>query len=100
MPIPSRLPRTNQPEPSKTSTPSRHTCAGWEIVCPDGRVRHYPFHNFGDAEAMALRFSERRCQLFKEPSPLELRHPPCPEGKHEVHPMVLDHAAVEHVASC
>jgi hypothetical protein len=27
-------------------------CAGWEIVCPDGRVRDYPYHNKGDAEDM------------------------------------------------
>lgn len=28
-------------------------CVGFEIVCPDGHVRFYPFHHFDDAECEA-----------------------------------------------
>lgn len=60
------------------------SCGGWEAVCPDGRVRHNPFHNKGDAESMAKLATQRRCRLWPEPSELETKQPPCPEGKHEV----------------
>lgn len=62
---------------------------GWEVVCPDGRVRSYPYHNFGDAESDAQLRTEERCSLWPEPSPIELSQPPCPEGKHEVRPIVF-----------
>lgn len=64
-------------------------CTGYEVVCPDGCVRHYPFHNEGDAESTARLASERRCRLWPKPSPLELSQPPCPEGHHVVRPMVF-----------
>ena len=64
-----------------SNTPS---CGGWEVVCPDGRVRHYPFHNHGDAESTAQLATQRRCRLWPEPSDLETSQLPCPEGKHEV----------------
>lgn len=89
-----------RPSRGAPPAPTRHTCAGWEVVCPDGRVRHYPFHNFGDAESMARLAKERRCRLYPEPSPIELSQPPCPEGEHVVRPIVFDHAAVERVAEC
>jgi hypothetical protein len=28
-------------------------CQGFEVVCPDGLVRGYPFHSLGDAESEA-----------------------------------------------
>lgn len=59
-------------------------CTGYEVVCPDGRVRHYPFHNRGDAESTARLAGKRRCRLWPDPSPLELSQPPCPEGEHTV----------------
>ena len=63
--------------------------SGWEIVCPDGRVRSYPYHNFGDAEFDAQLRTEERCQLWPEPSPIALSQPPCPEGEHTVRPIVF-----------
>jgi hypothetical protein len=57
---------------------------GFEVVCPDGRVRHYPYHNEDDAICDAEVFAEQKCSIYPEPSPLEKRHPPCPEGKHTV----------------
>ncbi len=59
-------------------------CAGWEVVCPDGRVRDYPYHNEGDAESMARAMTKRQCRIWKEADPIELSQPPCPEGKHTV----------------
>lgn len=59
-------------------------CTGYEVVCPDGRVRDYPYHNLGDAESTARLATKRQCRLYPEPSPLELSQPPCPEGEHVV----------------
>jgi len=71
-------------------------CAGWEVVCPDGRVRGYPYHNHGDAKAHAQKSSDpiwfakrRSCRLAPEPSPIETSQPPCPGGKHHVRPIVF-----------
>lgn len=64
-------------------------CSGYEVVCPDGRVRHY--HNLGDAEGDARIYSERKCQAWPKPSRLELSQPPCPEGEHTVRPIVFQH---------
>jgi len=63
-------------------------CAGWEIVCPDGRVRRYPFHNLDDAEDAAEHCAER-CDPFKVPSELMTSQPPCPHGTHTVRPIVM-----------
>lgn len=63
---------------------------GWEIVCPDDRVRHYPYHNYDDAKCDAKIYSERQCaDYFEEPSPLELAQPKCPEGIHTVRPIAF-----------
>ena len=70
-------------------------CAGWEVRCPDDRVRHYPFHNLGDAESTARLASKRRCRLWPKPSPLELDQPPCPEGEHTVVPILVHHTKAE-----
>lgn len=67
---------------------------GFEVVCPDGRVRHYPYHNEGDAQCDAEVFTERKCQLYPEPSPLELEQTPCPEGVHTVRAITM--ACPEH----
>lgn len=71
-------------------------CAAWEVVCPDGRVRDYPYHNLGDAESTARLATERQCRLWPEPSPIELEQPPCPEGEHKVRPIMLHHADLQH----
>lgn len=68
-------------------------CVGYEIVCPDGRVRRYPYHNQGDAESDARRMNQKGCWrlggAFKRPSPLELTAPKCRGGTHRVRPMIL-----------
>lgn len=58
--------------------------SGWEIVCPDGRVRGYPFINEDDARAEASEKTQQQCRLWPEPSTLELEQPPCPGGEHVV----------------
>jgi hypothetical protein len=63
-------------------------CAGWEIVCPDGRVRHYPFHNMDDAEDAADHCATR-CNPYKVPSALFNSLPPCPHGAHAVRPVLM-----------
>lgn len=63
---------------------------GWEVVCPDGRVRGYPYINYGDAESAARIKTERgKCRLYPKPSPIELSQPPCPLGEHTVRPCVF-----------
>ena len=73
-------------------------CAGWEVVCPDGRVRHWPYHNLDDAEAHAERASDLRwiarrgsCRLAPDMDELEASQPPCPGGRHETRPMLIVH---------
>lgn len=72
-------------------------CSGWEIVCPDGRVRHYPYHNHGDAQSHAefasdpKWFAKRGCRLGPESDELELSQPPCPGGDHVARPIMLVH---------
>lgn len=70
---------------------------GWEIVCPDGRVRHLPYINLGDAESDAtsidrktsVKGAELACRMYPNPGSLERKHGPCPGGKHEVRPVVF-----------
>jgi hypothetical protein len=77
-------------------------CAGYEVVCPDGRVRHMPYHNLGDAEStarVASRYAvgelahdvRAGCRCWPEPSRLELSHPPCDGGPHTVRPIAFTH---------
>lgn len=60
------------------------TPSPWEIVCPDGNVRHWPYSNQGDAAFDAGVYSSHRCQLEPEPNPLQAAHGPCPEGEHGI----------------
>jgi len=53
--------------------------AGHEIVCPDGLVRLYPYHNEGDAKCDAEILTQRGCA--KDPIG---QQPPCPGGLHTV----------------
>lgn len=81
------------------------TCSGFEIVCPDGNVRHYPFHHEDDAKAMANAATRNKkaqdhdkrpgCSPWSEPSDLELRHPPCAGGHHTVRPTGFIHSNKE-----
>lgn len=56
----------------------------FEIVCPDGFVRHFSYANEGDAGSDAKFASESSCQFHKQPSRLELAFGPCPGGTHLV----------------
>lgn len=65
--------------------------AGWEIVCPDGRVRYPPYHNEGDARCDAAECTEggcRRAVLGR----LARAQSPCPEGQHDVRRVSFDDA--------
>ncbi len=81
----------------------RSACCSWEVVCPDGRVRHYPYHNLGDAESTARIASKSGvapgervgCRMWPEPSPLEAAQPPCPGGSHTVRPIHLGQAKAQ-----
>ncbi len=56
----------------------------WEIVCPDDRVRHYPYRDIEDAQEDAIS-AAKDCRLgYEEPSALELSMPACPGGVHMV----------------
>jgi len=61
---------------------------GFQIVCPDGRVRRYPYHSHGDAKSDAEHVTQRGCLrmggVFETPSELEASQPPCPGGEHTV----------------
>lgn len=52
--------------------------SGWEIICPDGVRRHYPYGNFGDAEFDASLYQDKpeRCVG-------------CPGGAHTVEPITF-----------
>jgi hypothetical protein len=76
-------------------------CAGWEVVCPDGRVRHLPYHNRGDAQSHARFasrsdwFAKRGCRLAPKPGQLERSQPPCSGGAHAVRPIAVLHTRPE-----
>lgn len=57
---------------------------GWEVVCPDERVRHLPYHNRGDAKCDADVYSEACPRHSTGYDPLEPVLPPCPQGVHRV----------------
>jgi hypothetical protein len=83
------------------SVKSHETCAGWEVVCPDGRVRHFPYHNLGDAKSHARHasdadwFAKRGCRLAPKPSRLERSQPACCGGRHTVRALVIEHQGVK-----
>lgn len=87
---------TRAPTHAESASPFGTPCSGWEIVCPDGRVRHYPYHNREDAEDTALeaearRASTARCSFWDQPSDLELSQPQCPGGSHVVRLIPMQH---------
>lgn len=80
--------------PWDVNAPGGKPCSGWEVVCPDGRVRHYPYHNQDDAQCDADGYSEEGCQgHYRHPNPLQLQNPPCPEGPHTVRPIGFAHGS-------
>lgn len=71
-------------------------CAGWEVVCPDGKVRHFPYHNYGDATCDAEVYSSKGCRGNSlRPSVLQRREGPCPEGIHTVRPNSFVHKGAQ-----
>lgn len=56
---------------------------GWVIVCPDGKERHYPYINHGDAECDAGAYTRRRCC---KPGTNVPERSECPQGEHTVEP--------------
>lgn len=71
-------------EQSPPSGPSRRTAVAWEIVCPDGGVRHFPYASKDDAEYDATLCSEEGCQIFPESYWLESARPACAGGVHRI----------------
>lgn len=67
-------------------------CHGYEIVCPDGVVRHFPYHNEGDADCDAKSYATRGCGVrdYDRLKPGDPRGP-CPQGGHTVRPRAFTH---------
>ena len=74
----------NEAETSPQIVPSRSTTTAWEVVCPDGGVRHFPYADKNDAEYDATLCAEEGCQIFPESQWLEPRRPPCSGGRHRI----------------
>jgi len=72
--------------PPQDSVPSCRTTTDWELVCPDGGVRHFPYANKLDAEYDATLCADEGCQIFPESFSLEAARPPCVGGPHRVVP--------------
>lgn len=72
---------------------------GYEVVCPDGRCRHYPYRNKGDAvcDARMLTKGEHadkfNCVPRRRARPDWLTYPPCPGGKHTIRAVVFNCSA-------
>lgn len=60
----------------------------WEVVCPDGLVRDYPYHNRGDADCVAEvrstadKLKSTRCRGL-------LGNHRCPLGTHTIRPITF-----------
>ena len=67
---------------AEASTVPMSLAVGWEVVCPDGVVRHYPYHNEGDARCDAEVLTRRGCSPDPLPGPGGIPHPPCSGGAH------------------
>jgi hypothetical protein len=82
---------------SREEAPNDPNVTGWRVACPDGHVRHNPYHNEGDAIDHAKMasdpewFADRGCRLAPKPGRLERACPPCPGGKHWVVPILAEH---------
>lgn len=67
---------------------------GYKIVCPDGKVRHYPYGNRGDADFDAKHSTVKGCtkterqQQYMADAIRALGL--CPEGGHVVEPHMFD----------
>jgi hypothetical protein len=63
-------------------------CNGYEIVCPDGQTRHYPYTNEGDALCDAESYDRRGCATWKNGERVLLTD--CPGGIHTVRPTTFE----------
>ncbi len=70
----------------------------WQIVCPDGHVRHAPYHDEAEARGDAAVFTATGCRLFGSASSARDNLPPCGGGMHEVRRAVFDEPAGPQVA--
>jgi hypothetical protein len=55
----------------------RATAQGWEIVCPDGKVRLYTYPTYQWAARVATRCSDYHSGPYEDEDP-------CPQGEHTV----------------
>lgn len=62
---------------------------GWEVVCPDGKTRHFPYANKDDAVCDAEAFDEE-CHRYKGDADQR-----CPGGKHAVRPCAYPDGVAE-----
>lgn len=70
----------------------------FEIICPDGKARHFPYHNREDADEDAV-IAAKDCSLGYE-IPLDHGLGQCPGGTHVVQTASnLDCAACAKVSS-
>lgn len=74
----------NEPDLTPAVSPARRPTVAWELVCPDGGVRHFPYSNKDDAEYDATLCTEEGCQIFPESQSLEPTRPACVGGEHRV----------------
>lgn len=67
---------------------------GFRIICPDGKYRHYPYGNYGDAIFDAKYCSKNGCTLSDKQKKYHANtiaiHGLCPEGEHIVEPYTFD----------
>lgn len=61
---------------------------GYEIICPDGKTRHYPYFSEGDAKFDAGQITKEGC--FSVVHPYGTVKAGCPEGEHTVRPLVFE----------
>lgn len=74
----------NQRDLSPPNGPSRRGEITWEIVCPDGGVRHFPYSSKDDAKYDATLCTAEGCQIFPESQWLQGAQPPCSGGPHRI----------------
>lgn len=74
------------------------TCGlGYTIVCPDRRIRSWPYEDEDEARKDARRINRQGCRFDVEcatpylPSdPNDWKRPPCPGGRHRVEPTTYE----------
>lgn len=62
--------------------------SGYEVICPDGKARHYPYFNEGDANFEAEHIIKNGCSSLNDP--VRTIKTVCPGGTHTVRPLVFE----------